>query len=249
MKSRLDKLLAASGLGSRREIKRLLRERSLTVNGSPCVDPSIDVDLEIDQIALDGKPLALKQTVYLMLNKPAGVVTSTEDPLHRTVMDLLDEPWCRMDLFPIGRLDYDTEGLLVITNDGPLTHRLTSPKAGVDKTYLARLRDPVDDARFAEYENRFRAGVAFHDGYTTLPAVLRRAEGSAPGEARESQDLMLLTIQEGKYHQVKKMFKVVGNEVVYLRRVAMGSLSLDPALEPGHWRELSDDEVSLLRGE
>ena len=240
MKSRLDKVLSAGGFGTRRDVKRLLRSRAFTVNGNPCVDPSTAVDPEVDVLALDGVPLEIKTAVYLMLNKIAGVVTSTDDPNHRTVMDLLAEPWSRMDLFPIGRLDADTEGLLIITNDGPLTHRLTSPKTGVDKTYLARLRDGMDADSFDECARRFREGVTLGDGYTALPAVLARPDGAPASE-------VLLTIQEGKYHQVKRMFKAVGNEVVYLKRVSMGPLTLDPALEPGEYRELSIDEIALLR--
>lgn len=238
MKSRLDKILAGNGFGSRRDIKRILREGTLLVNGAPCRDPAAQVDPETDDLVLDGAPLAIRTSAYLMLNKCSGVVTSTDDPGHRTVIDLLGEPYSRMDLFPIGRLDLDTEGLLVITNDGPLTHRLTSPKTGVDKTYFARLRDPVDEAMFSDYSARFRAGVSFHDGYTCQPAAIAR-----------SADGFLLTIQEGKYHQVKKMFKVVGNEVVYLKRVSMGSLSLDPSLAPGAYRELTDGEIAALRAD
>jgi 16S rRNA pseudouridine516 synthase len=176
-----------------------------------------------------------------MLNKPAGVITSTDDPDHRTVMDLLGEPWSRMELFHVGRLDNDTEGLLVITNDGPLTHRLTSPKTGVDKTYFVRLRDPVDGTLFAGYERRFSGDITFRDGYTCLPAIVRRAG--------DNMDEVFLTIQEGKYHQVKKMFHVLGNEVVYLKRVSMGPLALDPALEKGEYRELTDQEIRILKNE
>jgi len=240
-KIRLDKILASNGFGSRRDIKRLLHDRAFTVNGTVCKDSGFPVDPESDEFALDGKPLKIRTSVYLMLNKSAGVVTSTDDPHHRTVMDLLCPPWSGMGLFPVGRLDADTEGLLVITNDGPLPHRLTSPKTGVDKTYYARLRDPVDDALFAGYVRRFREGIPFHDGHVCLPATLVRSPGEADG--------FLLTIQEGKYHQVKKMFKVVGNEVVYLKRVSMGALSLDPSLEPGTFRELTDGELRLLRSE
>jgi 16S rRNA pseudouridine516 synthase len=251
MKSRLDKVLSSSGMGSRRDVRRLLRERVVTVNGARTVDPGAIVDPERDSIALEGKPLSLKENVYLMLNKPSGVVTSTEDPLNRTVMDLFAEPWSRMSLFPIGRLDRDTEGLLVITNDGPLGHRLTSPKTGVDKTYLAILRDPVSDARFAEYAARFRQGVTFPDGFTTLPAALERADSGDPAASIGDGSFasVLLTIQEGKFHQVKRMFKAVGNEVIYLKRVSMGALKLDSSLAPGSYRELTEAEIALLSGE
>lgn len=245
MKSRLDKLLADNGWGSRRDIKRLLRERSLTVNGTPCRDPSIHVDTETDILVLDGIPLTVRDFVYLMLNKPAGVVTSTSDPDHATVIDLLGEPWASMGLFPIGRLDRDTEGLLVITNDGPLTHRLTAPKTGCPKAYLARLRDRVDQDIFLDYERRFREGITFHDGYTCMPAILARAGSGSTGDDTSRE--FRVVIHEGKYHQVKKMFKVVGNEVVFLKRLSMGGLELDPALEPGSFRELTAGELRLLR--
>jgi len=241
MTSRLDKLLASNGFGSRKEIKRLLKDRTLEVNGIRRVDPATDVDPERDTITLDGEALRVMTSVYLMMNKPAGVISSTEDPDHRTVIDVLGEPWSSMALFPIGRLDVDTEGLLVITNDGPLTHRLTSPKTGVDKTYYARLRDPVDDPTLASYRESFRAGIPFRDGHVCLPAKIDR-HGDEP-------DGVVVTIQEGKYHQVKKMFFVVGNEVAYLRRESMGNLSLDPSLVPGAYRELTPDELALLRGE
>lgn len=239
--SRLDKVLAANGFGSRRDIKRVLKEGRLRVNGVVRADPATPVDPDRDSFELDGQMLAIRTSVYLMLNKPAGVVTSTDDPGHETVIDLLGEPWSKMELFPVGRLDVDTEGLLVITNDGPLTHRLTSPRTGVDKTYQARLRDPLDGIRFAEYRERFASGVTFKDGYTCLPARLERS-GSDPAS-------VFLTIQEGKFHQVKKMFKAVGNEVLYLRRVSMGSLALDMSLAPGAYRELTAGEITLLRAE
>lgn len=249
MKARLDKILASNGFGSRRDVKRILRGRTFTVNDAVCVDPSTVVDPATDIFALDGKRIPIFEIVYLMLNKPAGVITSTDDPDHQTVIDLLDAPYSGMDLFPIGRLDIDTEGLLVITNDGPLTHRLTSPKTGVDKTYYARLRDPVSDGAFADYVKRFASGISFRDGYTCLPAVIRRAAGGEGGNEAIDGNAVLVTIQEGKYHQVKKMFKVVENEVAYLKRVSMGNLSLDPTLAPGSYRPLTDDEIALLRGE
>jgi len=248
---RLDKLFADNGFGSRRDIKRLLHSRAVEVNGVVCADASFKVDPERDEFKVEGKPFRPRTTVYLMLNKPAGVVTSTDDPSHRTVMDLLSPPWSLMDLFPVGRLDLDTEGLLVLTNDGPLTHRLTSPKTGVNKTYLAVLRDPVDEAVFARYDAALRSGVSFHDGYTCLPAELSRAEAAAEDDdaagENDADRRVYLTIQEGKYHQVKKMFKALGNEVVHLKRVSMGALRLDPSLSPGSWRELTEDETALLR--
>jgi len=241
MKIRLDKILASNGYGSRRDVKRILRRGTFTINGTVCCDASTMADPESDSFALDGEIIRILTTVYRMLNKPSGVITSTDDPNHRTVMDLLGAPYSGMELFPVGRLDLDTEGLLVITNDGPLTHRLTSPKTGVDKTYYARLRDPVDDELLADYRKRFQEGITFHDGYKCLSAKLDRAGNETDG--------MFLTIQEGKYHQVKKMFIAAGNEVAYLKRIFMGSLSLDPALAPGSYRELNMEEILILQGQ
>lgn len=245
MKSRLDKILATNGYGSRKEVKRLIHTRTLTVNGVVCTDFSTILDPESDRIEVDGARVKVHTDVYLMLNKPGGVITSTDDPGHKTVIDLLESPYAGMTLFPIGRLDLDTEGLLVITNDGPLTHRLTSPKTGVDKTYFARLRDPLDSTQFAEYERRFRSGITFRDGYTCLPALISRS--GPPNFPGCKPDEVYLAIQEGKYHQVKKMFKVVGNEVVYLKRVSTGSLALDLNLECGDYRELTPEEIIILR--
>jgi len=236
MKSRVDKLLAGAGFGSRRDIKRVLRERTFCVNGIACRDPSFHVDPEHDQFKLDGENWIFRAKIYLMLNKPAGVVTSTADPVHRTVLDLLEEPWRGSEVFPVGRLDIDTRGLLLLTNDGALAHRLTSPKTGVEKKYLADLELPVDDDLFAEYARRFSEGVAFHNGHNCLPAKLERASKR-----------LALTIEEGKYHQVKKMFRVVGNRVIGLERVSMGPLVLDPGLPPGAVRELTADEITGLR--
>ncbi len=245
MKSRIDKILAANGYGTRKDVKRILHTRTVAVNGVICRDAATPVDPETDRLELDGVSVRIRTDVYLMMNKSAGVITSTEDPGHDTVMDLLEEPWSKMGLFPVGRLDLDTEGLLLLTNDGPLTHRLTSPKTGVDKTYFARLRDPVNNALFTEYEARFRDNITFKDGYSCLPAKIVRAGLSEGAESTGNE--FFLTIQEGKYHQVKKMFKVVGNEVVYLQRISMGNLVLDPSLEAGSYRELTPVEIDLLR--
>ncbi|HHU36211.1 MAG TPA: pseudouridine synthase [Treponema sp.] len=238
MKTRVDKLLAANGWGSRRDIKRLMRTYVLTVNGHVCVDPATYINLDTDVLHLRGEPLLLRTTVYLMLNKPAGVVSSTLDPLHKTVLDLLGPPWASMDLHPVGRLDYDTEGLLLLTNDGQLTHRLTSPKAGIPKRYHAQLRDPVDDCLFEHYVEQLHQGVTLKDGYTCLPAQIERISGD--------QDVVL-TICEGKYHQVKKMFRVLENKVIQLTRLSMGPISLDSSLAPGEVRELSKKEIDTLR--
>ena len=242
MNVRLDKLLSSQGLGTRRDIKRLLRERVFTVNGLVVKDPSFLVDPDRDVLMLDSVPFSVRLLVYLMLNKPAGVITSTDDPFYRTVMDLLTPPWSGMNLFPVGRLDIDTEGLLILTNDGPLTHRLTSPKTGVDKTYYTELVQPVSDDMLQTYAERFTAGLVLSNGTRCLPASIKRAENSSSVDTA-----VIITIQEGKYHQVKKMCRSLGNEVRYLKRVSMGRLELDPDLLPGSWRELTADEIAVLR--
>ncbi len=250
MTVRLDKLLSSQGLGSRRDIKRLLRARELRINGSICRDSATSVDPETDILEIDGQPFTVRNFVYLMLNKPDGVITSTEDPGHRTVMDLLTPPWNALSLFPVGRLDKDTEGLLILTNDGPLTHRLTSPKTGVDKTYYAELALPCSPEMIAEYCTKFRDGLVLGNGMVCLPAGIAAATAgirpsrAAPPEAHR----VVIVIQEGKYHQVKKMCRAVGNEVRYLRRIAMGNLALDSSLQEGSWRELTETEIQLLRG-
>ena len=238
MKSRVDKVLATAGFGSRRDIKRVLRMHEFRINGTLCRDPSFHMDPDSDVCELDGAPVHIRTRLYLMLNKPQGVVTSTSDPIHRTVLDLLEDPWRSQDLFPVGRLDYDTEGLLLLTNDGLLAHRLVSPRAGVPKTYVAELEEPVDDELFDLYCRRFQEGVTFHNGYTCLPASV---------EKTPDRHSLALTIHEGKYHQVKKMFRVVGNRVVRLSRVSMGPLSLDPSLPPGAVRELTCTEIESIR--
>jgi len=242
MNVRLDKLLASQGLGTRRNIKRLLREHNFTVNGVVIRDPSFCVDFQRDVMTLDSVPFLVRTLVYLMLNKPSGVITSTDDPRHRTVMDLLTPPWSSMNLFPVGRLDLDTEGLLILTNDGPLTHRLTSPKTGVNKTYYVTLMQPVSDEMFDEYHSRFATGLILENGTRCLPAGIQRDDRPESGN-----NTVIITIQEGKYHQVKKMCRAVGNEVCYLKRIAMGRLGLDPELVPGSWRELTKDELTVLR--
>lgn len=222
------------------------------VNGNRCVDPSTKVDSEKDSFCLNGQTFFVTTFVYIMLNKPQNVISSTKDAQHKTVMDLFAEQaqigmqsWTRMDLFPVGRLDIDTEGLLLITNDGALNHKLTSPKNHVDKKYLVHLRDPIDMELFKDYQSRMFDGIQFYDGTICLPANLTLA-----GEFNFDQPLIqkvFITIQEGKYHQVKKMFKVLKNEVLYLKRVKMGNLDLDPLLAPGEYRELTEEEVFNLK--
>lgn len=232
---RLDKLLALLGEGTRSEIKTAVRAGRVTVDGVPAKDAGMQVDGEESDIRLDGRLLSYKSVRHVMLHKPAGVLTAARDKKQKTVMDLLPPMYAAMGAMPAGRLDKDTEGLLVITSDGQLAHRIISPKHEVGKVYYARLDGELTDADIRALE----AGIQINDAdgeFEARPARIWRAEGNAA----------FIRVTEGKYHQVKRMFAACGKPVVYLKRMAIGSLMLDPALAPGEWRELTDEEVAQL---
>lgn len=234
-KIRLDKYLAGMGCGTRSEVKGMIRKGRVTVGGALAKSPEQKLDTERDCVELDGNPVAYEEFAYYLLHKPAGVVSATKDGRERTVLDLLPKQR-RKDLFPVGRLDKDTEGLLLITNDGELAHRLLSPKKHVDKTYYARVRGRVtqeDAARFLE-------GVDIGDEKPTLPAELSILVSDELSE-------IVLTIREGRFHQVKRMFEAVGKEVVYLKRLSMGALRLPDDLPCGKARALTAREVRRLK--
>lgn len=234
---RLDKLLVHMGIGSRSDIRKLARQGRITRNGMTVKDSGTHVDPEADHVTVDGEAVVYRAFIYVMLNKPAGVISATEDRHDRTVLDLLDDRLRAFAPFPVGRLDKDTEGLLLLTNDGRLAHELLSPRKHVDKTYYAEINGSVGERE----QEIFRQGVTLDDGYVTMPAKLTVL---ASGESNAKIEL---TIQEGKFHQVKRMFEAVGRKVVYLKRIRMGSLSLDSALAPGASRELTDKEVDELK--
>ncbi|MDO4522629.1 MAG: pseudouridine synthase [Eubacteriales bacterium] len=236
-KIRLDKYLADAGCGTRSEVKLSIRKGKVTVNGENCRSPEQKVDPEADEIEVDGIALSWKKHEYLMLHKPAGCVTATRDNHDQTVMDLIGGTK-RKELFPVGRLDKDTEGLLLITDDGELAHRLLAPNNHVDKTYFVRVSGVISE-KGAEMLTQ---GMDIGEKSRTLPAKL---EILRQGECSEA----LLTIREGKFHQVKRMFHGIGNEVLYLKRLSMGSLTLDEGLEPGKYRELTEEELRSLREE
>ena len=245
---RLDKYLAEMGEGTRQEVKAFIRKGRVMVNGVPVKKPEAKVEEGKDQVTLDGREIPYQKYLYYMLNKPAGVITATTDSRDRTVLDLLGEDR-RKDLFPVGRLDKDTEGLLLITNDGPLAHRLLSPRKHVDKCYYAKVRGEVtgeDVEQFAQ--GLFLAGLGEEKEEKTMPARLEilKTASTAGKEAPGIVSEILLTIQEGKFHQVKRMFQAVGKEVLYLKRLSMGSLKLDPELAPGQYRELTKEEMERL---
>lgn len=230
---RLDKLLSHTGFGSRREVKPLLKSGSVVVNGTIQKDSKRQVNPEKDQITVHGNPVIYQEFVYFMLHKPQNVVSATEDNLSETVIDLLAQEDTLTNPFPVGRLDKDTEGLLIITNDGTLAHNLLSPKKHVNKTYYAKIEG---DVTAADVEI-FQAGITLDDGYTCKPAQL---EIITPNEIN-------ITIQEGKFHQVKRMFAATGKTVTYLKRISMGNLKLDESLELGEYRPLTDEELALLQ--
>ncbi len=240
-KVRLDKLLAHSGFGTRSEIKKAVKQGLVTVEGKVVKDSGLLVDSANTAIEFDGMPVCYREFIYLMLNKPAGVISATEDLRDRTVIDLLKSEDQLLKPFPVGRLDKDTVGLLLLTNDGQLAHELLSPRKHVAKTYEATVLGTVG----VEDQSAFKQGVQLEDGYVTLPAEL---EVSKHWEEEQGNcSAIRLTITEGKFHQVKRMFEAVGKKVVYLKRVTMGPLKLDEQLAEGSYRELFEDEISLLK--
>lgn len=228
---RLDKRLANTGKWSRKEARELIRAGRVCAGGAVCRAPERKVD-EAAPVAVDGVPIAASGPVYLMLNKPAGVVSSTDEPGERTVLDLLGEEYRHIGLFPAGRLDKDTEGLLLLTNDGPLAHRLLAPKSHVDKVYYVEADGVLDESDV----EAVRAGVTLADGYVCLPGALELISG---GRAT-------ITLREGKYHQVKRMLAARGKPVIYLKRVRFGPLVLDENLPKGGWRALTEEERQAL---
>lgn len=269
---RLDKFLVEMNKGSRSQIKEAAKKGRIQVNGAAEKKTDRKIDPDADQVMFDGVPVVYRNFEYFMLNKPQGVVSATEDNLHRTVIDLLEGDG-RSGLFPVGRLDIDTEGLLILTNDGDLAHRLLSPKKHVDKQYYAKIEGTLPE----DCEARMAAGITLTDGTEVMPARLEvlatlpdhRRDGSLPDRADHRPDIppanrqdtsaaggadmpqeslteVLLTIREGKFHQVKRMFEALGCRVVYLKRMSMGALTLDEELLPGQYRRLTGEEIRLL---
>ncbi|HEK8844416.1 TPA: rRNA pseudouridine synthase [Clostridioides difficile] len=234
-KQRIDKILSNLGYGSRSEIKKYCKQGSVVVNGSEVSNPGTQVDTENDEILFNGEEVIYREYIYLMMNKPDGYISATTDKYDPTVLDLIDLSYLAFEPFPVGRLDKDTEGLLVLTNDGKLSHRVLSPKKHVPKTYYAKIDGVVTE----EEVEAFLEGVVLDDGYKTMPSQLNILKSDDESEIE-------LTIHEGKFHQVKRMFESVGKKVVYLKRLSMGNLKLDESLELGEYRELTDEEVKLI---
>ena len=234
---RLDKFLVACAVGSRTEVKNLLKAGRVTVNGKKEKSAKFQINEEKDEICFDGQVLEYEEFVYYMMNKPQGVISATEDPKHRTVLDLLDDYGRAKEVFPVGRLDIDTHGLLLLTNDGKLAHALLSPKRHVDKTYLAQVKGIMTQ----EDVETFAKGILLKD-FTCQPARLELV--SIDTEKNQSQ--IRVTIAEGKFHQVKRMVAYCGKEVVDLQRFTMGTLILDENLKRGEWRRLTKEELEEL---
>lgn len=229
---RLDKFLVAMEIGTRSEVKNIIKKGLITINGTVCKNAEYKFDEEVCNVCFQGKPLTYKAFRYYMLNKPSDVVSATQDNHDRTVLDLLKDVRTK-DLFPVGRLDKDTEGLLLLTNDGALAHNLLSPKKHVDKTYFVSLRYPLQEENVTQLEQ----GVDIGEDKITLPAKVKVLDSTH----------IELTIHEGKFHQVKRMLLAISNEVTYLKRMTFGSLLLDSTLNLGEYRELTEEEINLLK--
>ena len=232
---RLDKYLCETGFGTRSQVKDLLKKGQVMVNGEVVKKPELKINETTDQILCQGKKASYQKNIYLMLHKPAGVVSATEDSREKTVLDLVRPEDRKNGLFPVGRLDKDTEGLLLLTDDGELAHRLLSPKKHVDKTYYAKIDGQVTE----EHVKQFREGLDIGDEKKTLPAVLTILLSGPVSEIE-------VTIHEGRFHQIKRMFEAVGCKVTYLKRLSMGSLVLDETLPLGEYRSLTEAELEGL---
>ncbi|MGM8215668.1 pseudouridine synthase [Bacillaceae bacterium W0354] len=232
---RLDKALANQGFGSRKDVKKLIRKGLVIVNSEVSKDGSIKITPEQDEIIVNGQKLEYRKNIYLMLNKPTGVISATRDRVETCVTDLLNDEYRRYSLFPAGRLDKDTEGLILLTNDGDLSHRLLSPNNHVEKVYEAKIRGKITEDDI----EAFRSGIELKDGYVTKSATLEIINSDYISHVK-------ITISEGKYHQIRRMIAALNKKVLELRRLQLGSLKLDPSLEHGEYRELTDEELEQL---
>lgn len=234
-KMRLDKLVSSQGACSRSDVKRLIKQKEILVNGVIAKDSSEKVDPELDVISVSGQVLSFKKHIYLMLNKPQGVVSATEDDTYPTVISLVPEEYMRPGLFPAGRLDADTTGFVLLTDDGDFAHDILSPKKHVEKTYVATLAEPLCDSDV----KALQSGIQLKDGTSCQPAKIAILDPD--GKTVE------IKICEGKYHQVKRMFAACENRVLTLKRTAIGSLKIDEDLSIGQVREIDSDELSLIK--
>ncbi len=233
---RLDKIIANSGTLSRKEVHRLIKSGSVSVNGIITKDRGFCIDPETAEIKINGQTVSLEKYVYIMLNKPEGIVSATKDPKEKTVVDLVPDEYKKKNLFPAGRLDRNTTGFVLITDNGDFAHRILSPKNHIEKTYEARLAEKIDDSSLKEVSE----GITLGDGTECLPAKVKVLEAG-------DNPLIEIKICEGKYHQIKRMFAAVGNAVIELKRVKMGELPLDESLNPGECRLITKQELDLIQ--
>lgn len=234
---RLDKVLSNLGYGSRKEIKAIAKKGKVTVDGVVVKDSSVQIDPEKSKIEINGERIEYKKYVYLLMNKADGYISATFDKFDPTVVDLLEPEDAVFSPFPVGRLDKDTVGLLLLTNDGELNHRLISPKNHVDKVYYAHINKGVNE----KDQRAFKRGITIDDGYKCLPGKLEIIK------SEEEFSEVLVTIHEGKFHQVKRMFEALGKKVTYLKRIKFGPIDLDEELEEGQYRELTNEEIDILK--
>lgn len=235
MQQRLDKLISSQGTYTRKQAQQLIKDGLVKVDGITVRDRGFHIDPDINSVILDGKEFAVEKFVYLMLNKPKGVVSATNDRSQKTVVDLVPDELKKRNLFPAGRLDMTTTGFVLITDDGDFAHRILSPKNHIEKTYEARLAESVTEEQLRMVAD----GIVLKDGTECLPAKLKILEDS-------DSPLVEIKICEGKYHQIKRMFAAAGNGVIELKRTKMGKLSLDEALPEGECRRLTEAEVALI---
>ena len=234
---RLDKFLVENGLGSRSQVKELLKKGLVLVNGRAEKSPKTQINETADEVVVSGQKLTYEKFVYYLLNKPKGYISATEDERHKTVLDLLDETARQKEVFPVGRLDIDTHGLLLLTNNGKLAHAMLSPKKHVEKIYRAKVAGLMNQSDV----ERFARGIELKD-FTCHPAQLKIVELDEEKEI----SLVEITLAEGKFHQVKRMVAACGKEVTDLQRLSMGPLQLDPELALGEWRRLTEEELKSL---
>lgn len=233
---RIDKVLADAGFGTRSEVKKAIKQGLVIIDDVRVRDAKTQVDPNEQHILFNQVPVQYQQDVYLMLNKPKGVVSATEDNLHKTVIDIVAPTWGHKKLFPIGRLDKDTEGLLILTTDGHYSHELMSPKKHVSKLYRA----VVDGFVTSKDQDSFKTGVILNDGYQTKPATLVIKEQAA-------NSIVTIEVVEGKFHQIKRMFEAVNKTVLELERLRIGGLLIDPSLKRGSYREMTVEEIELAK--
>ncbi|MGB9812982.1 MAG: pseudouridine synthase [Thermovenabulum sp.] len=234
-KERIDKILSMCGFGTRKDVKKIIKEGEVMVNGEVIKDAGYHVLPEVDEILVFGETLVFKRNIYIMLNKPKGVICATYDKKDKTVVDLLEGEYSHRNLFPVGRLDKDAEGLILLTDDGMLAHKLLSPKSKVFKEYYVEVEGYLTQEDILAFEK----GIQLED-FKTQPAELTIIESNKVSKAK-------VKISEGKFHQIKRMFEALGKRVVYLKRTAIGALKLDSTLSPGEWRELTDEELKILK--